>query len=168
MGAMSAVDPTPAPALIPAAPIQNRWLLGLAHATIEVSGLPPHDAPATAWLSMLARVCHQVNQEYFRFDLTELGEPDEPVRLPIAPDSGGELAIPAGLDDEHLGRKLVGVTTIGMTGEAVLRLARSAKSCELRDGVVAVYPAFETAVVTCQGPTGGDLLVAHATGPSFV
>ena len=62
----------------------NRWTLGLAHANLGGSSLPAPDAGGDTWLPLFAQVCHQVNQEYFRFVLDVLGEADEPLLIPVA------------------------------------------------------------------------------------
>jgi hypothetical protein len=143
----------------------NRWTLGLAHANLGGSSLPAPDAGGDTWLPLFAQVCHQVNQEYFRFVLDVLGEADEPLLIPVA---DLDADVPAGLDDHHLDRKLVLLLAHGSDGELTIRLPRTGRTCALGDGVVAVYPAFERAVVDVGSSTAGTLVIAHAIGPSFV
>lgn len=143
----------------------NRWTLGLAHANLNASALPAPDAGGDAWLPLLAQVCHQVNQEYFRFALDVLGDVDEPFVIAVDELEG---EVPAGLDDAHLDRKLVLLLAHGSDGGLTLRLPHTGKTCTLGDGVVAVYPAFERAVVDVGSSAAGTLVIAHAIGPSFV
>ena len=94
-----------------------------------------------------------------------LGDADEPLVV-LVDELAGE--VPAGLDDEHLDRKLVLLLAHASDGGLTLRLPHTGKTCALGDGVVAVYPAFERAVIDVASSTTGTLVIAHAIGPSFV
>lgn len=163
-------------------PDRNRWLLAVARASFDVGVTLPAlaaarderdvaallEAPAAraAVLRTLARACAQVNQELFRFELTSLGEPDEPTFAPLG-DLAGE-PLPVGLADEtHLDRKLTVLLPVGDTAGARLVVDRPAKATELDHGVALVIPSFVLARIEAPTPPGGVLMWAHALGPSF-
>ena len=181
---MTDATPTHPWSPVPFRPLANRWLQGLATVAIDLSAAPPlveaTDGGPQALAGALAApesepflrhwlpvAVQQVNQEFFRFEITTLGEEDEPAVHSLADLAEVTTNLPWGLAENRYNRKLVLLLAMGDVGGARLELPYSGKSADLVSGTAQVFPAYAESKVTGAEGLGGSLIVMHALGPSF-
>jgi hypothetical protein len=161
--------------MIPFRPLHNRWVHGLATVDVDVDwaeslwrGLVDGtvDTELTGRLMMLAdRVCAQVNDEYFRFDIVGIGEDDQP-RL-VTATGPGTADLSAMLGPEHPDRKIVLLLPFEVSGTPQLELAPIGRTEVLSAGRLYAFPAYLGSSLVVGEGDAVRLAVIHALGPTF-
>lgn len=176
------------------APLSNRWVAGIATAEIadksDCEGFlaasedierrwkaaggsePPADLASLipgAADGRLLDAAVQANNDFFRYDLTDLvaaGEPE--IQVHEVASTGSRL--PSRLTPEASTRKLTFLLLARLrepTAEIQLRDHEGRKAVGLRVGVLAIFPAFLAVDLVASDPTTATVVLFSAYGPAL-